>query len=116
MFLTRYWRDKVESLERRVVDLEAAQRVYQDHYSSLLSTLQNSQRAFSQLADQYNAGLERARKIQEEAEAAIQNPTFSKEPLFMGEEEEDLRWQLEHGALDPEEFNEALRRAGISTE
>ena len=113
MFFTRYWRDKVESLERRVVELEAAQRAYQGYASSLLSTLQSAQKSFDILARQYNDGLERAREIQEKAEEALQNPAWSATPLYATEEEEDLQWQLDSGVLDPQEYENALERAGL---
>ena len=116
MFFTRFWRDKVESLEREVVELKAAQRAYETHASTLLSILQQSQRTFDKLATQYTDGLTRARQIQEEAAEALKNPAWSPTPLFQSEEEEDLQYQLDRGLLDPTEYHEALRAAGINIE
>lgn len=116
MFFTRRERDKVAELERRIEVYEAKLSLVLGLHESLHTAHLSALDAFKTLASQYSDGLERARKIQEEAEAAIQNPAWAGQPLYTTEEEEDLRFHLDSGALDPAEFHEALRQAGIPTD
>ena len=121
--LSRHERERVEKLEsgieelaRRIDRAEARAEVYESQYAALLSTHQEAIKAFEKVADQYTDGLTRARATIAELSATNEqlSQPFRNTPLHKTEEEEDLEFQLDRGLLNMEQFNEALRSAGLA--
>lgn len=121
--LSRHERERVEKLEsgieelaRRIDRAEARAEVYESQYAALLSTHQEAIKAFEKVADQYTDGLTRARQTISElsAENSQLSQPFRNTPLHKTEEEEDLEFQLDTGALSLTQYNEALRMAGLA--
>lgn len=107
MLFTRYWRGKVEAMERNLAVLEAKLQ----ERDALLASHTQLIKSFQKLQDQYTEGLVRARQTIEELSAVAEKaePSFSSEPLYYTEEEEDLKALKDQGILTPEAYEEALR-------
>jgi Lhr-like helicase len=119
VLFTRFHESRVRELETQVAALKAQAEAIATRESQLLQLLQREHETFAALANTYREGLERARKIQEDAERALQSavqaaPAYQNRPLHMSEEEEDLEWQRENGIVNQAEMEDLLREAGLN--
>jgi hypothetical protein len=113
MLFTRYHQERVRKLESEVASLTARIASMSENETRLLSMLQTQHETLQGLARVYQDGLERARKIAEQAEANLANPNWSNGPLHLTEEEEDLKWMADHNVISQNGLQDMLKEAGL---
>lgn len=84
----------------------------------LFDLLESERARVEQLVGTLDKAIETLRQTQEELRKVreftpLQPQMVANAPLFMGEQEEDLQWQVKNGIINQEELEEILKQAGI---